>query len=114
MNKGNFDVQGLSILALGILGDNTALPELRKIVEKKTKPFVRGAAVLALGLLKDKASVPLLIKVVEKEEAVDPVTWLYAVQALGMIGDAQAAPVLQKVLDKCEKRLDLQYPHIII
>jgi len=82
MNKGTFDVQGAAILALGILGDENILPELRKIVEKKTKPFVRGAAVLALGLLKDKASVPLLIKIVEKEEVVDPVTWLYAVQAL--------------------------------
>lgn len=94
--KGDYHLESMCTLALGILGNPEAIPELREIVEKKNKPLSYGAAILALGLLKDKSSVPTLIKIIEKER-VDTVNWCYAIQSLGMIGDAKAIPALEKV-----------------
>jgi len=94
--KGDYHLENMCTLALGILGNPEAIPELRELVEKKNKPLSYGAAILALGLLKDKSSVPNLIKIVEKESA-DTTNWCYAIQSLGMIGDAKAIPVLKKV-----------------
>ncbi|MEK7449648.1 MAG: HEAT repeat domain-containing protein [Planctomycetota bacterium] len=114
IKKGDFNLQGFSVLALGLLNsasvdklDEKSKDELRTILVKKTKPFSRGASALALGMAKDKKSVPDLINIVEKEEVSDPVTWSYAILALGMIGDQQAVPVLEKVFEKVQTRPDL-------
>ena len=104
--KGDYNVQGMSILALGILGNEEALPELRKLIEKKGNPATYSAAIMALGLLKDKNSVSTLIKIVEKEEF-DPISWPYAIQSLGMIGDPQAVPTLEKAFKKAQEKPDL-------
>lgn len=104
--KGDYTVQNMSILALGILGNEDALPELRDILEKKGDPVIYRATIVALGLLKDKISVPKLIKIVDTEDS-DPITWAYAIQSLGMIGDTQAVSVLEKAFQKVQARPDL-------
>ena len=100
--KGGYNLQGFSILALGMLNDEEGTRELRNILVSKKKYFVRGAAALALGMLKDKESVPVLIKIVEKEGLSDPVAWSYAILALGMIGDKRAVPILEELFEKVQ------------
>lgn len=104
--KGDYHLESMCILALGILGNEEAIPEIREIVEKKNKPLSYSAAILALGLLKDKTSVPVLMKIVEKDTA-DTISWCYAIQALGMIGDSRAIPTLEKAFQKARERIDV-------
>ncbi len=106
MKKNDYYTENMAIIALGILGDEQAIPEIKELIEKKRKPLSYSSAILTLGLLKDKSSVPMLMKIVEKDTA-DMVSWSYAIQALGMIGDQQAIPLLEKTLKKSTERIDL-------
>jgi HEAT repeat protein len=105
--KADFNIEGMGVLALGILGDKSSVPELQKIVIKKTRPLSRGAAILALAFLKDKTIVPELIKIVKNEASSDKVTWAYAVLALGMLGDQKAIPALEDAFKLAQERIDL-------
>ncbi|MBI4713210.1 MAG: HEAT repeat domain-containing protein [Planctomycetes bacterium] len=88
-NKGN-DAAGLITLAMGLLGNGKAKPELRKTIEtKENKPLAKSVAALALGLLKDTEAVPLIIDALKKEPA-NPRLAPYLILALGMIPDAPA------------------------
>lgn len=116
VKKNDYYLASVGTLALGLLGDEKALPELREMVEKRNKPLCYGTAMLALGLLKDKKSVPAIMKVVETAKA-DEVNWKAAVQTLGMIGDAKATPVLKKIFNDTKRKCDLlteQYDDLLI
>jgi HEAT repeat protein len=105
--KADFNIEGVAFLSLGLLGNKASIPELQKIVVKKTKPLSRGAAIIALGMMKDVSSVNILMEVVQKEVNSDPISWNYAVLALGMIGDQQAIPVLEEAFKNAQERADL-------
>ncbi|MBI4834539.1 MAG: HEAT repeat domain-containing protein [Planctomycetes bacterium] len=105
--KPDFNIEGMAFLSLGLLGNKASIPELQKIVVKKTKPLSRGAAIIALGMMKDISSVNTLIEVVQKEINSDPVSWNYAVLALGMIGDQQAVPALEEAFKNAQQRVDM-------
>ncbi|MBI4713289.1 MAG: HEAT repeat domain-containing protein, partial [Planctomycetes bacterium] len=88
-NKGN-DAAGLITLAMGLLGNAKAKPELRKTIEtKENKPLAKSVAALAMGLLKDTEAAPLIIDVLKNEPA-NPLLAPYLILALGMIPDAPA------------------------
>jgi HEAT repeat protein len=113
--KSDYVAQGLSVIALGILKNEEAVPELIEMLKKKN-PSTYGPAIIALGLLKDKISLPVLIKIVEKEET-SPMEWAFAIQALGMIGDKQALPALEKALKRASENVELAtyaYSNIVI
>ncbi|MFA5795232.1 MAG: HEAT repeat domain-containing protein [Candidatus Brocadiia bacterium] len=99
------DGQGLTIIALGILGESKIKPELRKMLEEKRKPrAVKGAAIMAYGLLKDKEAVPLLMDLL-KTTPDDPILAPYAILALGMIGDEKAVASIQPLWDRVDKNV---------
>jgi HEAT repeat protein len=106
-------VRGASVVALGLIGDETAVVPLTQIlnqrvsatgllnkVRRKKKPeneFVRRAAASALGLIGSRAAVPALILALSDERAPNDVR-REAVRALGLIGDPSAIAPLRAVL----------------
>jgi len=87
--RGDPRLRADAALALGLLGDATAIPELRKAVAQRDRMDLRHEATLALGLLRDRGAVELLI-----ERTGDLKTGRVhkgaAARALGWIGDAGA------------------------
>ncbi|MFH1228566.1 MAG: HEAT repeat domain-containing protein [Planctomycetota bacterium] len=91
--------QGLTIIALGILGETRAKPEFRKIMEdRKKSDFVKGAVAIALGLLKDKESLPVLTDLFAKRSD-DPILAPYLIMSIGMIGAGTDDPANKKAID---------------
>lgn len=106
-SRGSFDVKAFAILALGLLGEQKETNKFIKEIVIKKKPIIRPVAVLTLGLLKDKTAVPILLEILEKEQAIDPVSFLYAIQALGLIGDKEAIPALEKLYKKAQEDISM-------
>jgi HEAT repeat protein len=106
-------VRGASVVALGLIGDETAVVPLAEILNVRTSApglinkvrrkkrneneFVRRAAARSLGQIKSRAAVPALIVALSDERAPDDVR-REAAQALGIIGDSSAIAPLRAVL----------------
>jgi HEAT repeat protein len=97
-------VRGAAAVALGQIGDESALPALSQVVtgqgskKKKSKSFeeefVVRAAVRSLGQIGSRASVTTLISALQDEiNSIE--TRREAAAALGLIGDPSALPALQ-------------------
>ena len=97
--------QGLTIMALGILGDERAKPEFKNILaDRKKSDLVKGSAIIGLGLLKDKEAVPVLIDLFQKRPD-DPILSPYIILALGMIGDEPATEALLPIWAQADKNI---------
>jgi HEAT repeat protein len=106
-------VRGAAVVALGLIGDETAVVPLaetlnvrmsapgliNKVRRKKRNEneFVRRAAARALGQIKSRAAIPALIAVLSDERAPDDVR-REAAHSLGLIGDPSAIAPLRAVL----------------
>jgi len=87
------EVRGAAVVALGRLGDPSAIPLLKKALGD---PVNRWRAIRSLGLLRDHSSVPWFI---EYLRSTDPMTREFAADALGDIGDQAATLPLIEALD---------------
>lgn len=97
----DIDTERLITLALGLLGNEKAKPELRKVLENKKKaPLAKAVASIALGLLNDAEAVPLMVELLKKE-SVTPTLAPYLILALGMIKDSK--PVEEVVKPEIDK-----------
>jgi HEAT repeat protein len=106
-------VRGAAVVALGLLGDETAVVPLIQILnqrvsatgllnkvrrkKKNENEFVRRAAARALGQIDSRAAVPALIEVLSDERAPDDVR-REAARSLGLIGDPAAVTALRALL----------------
>lgn len=107
-------VRGAVAVALGQIGDETAVVPLAELLgrrvpasgiinrvrrkKKDENEFVRRAAAHSLGQIRSRAAVPALVAVLEDERAPDDVRREAAI-SLGLIGDASASTALRAVLD---------------
>jgi HEAT repeat protein len=82
-----------SAMALGEIGDQSALEALVARLEDESH-VVRQAAAIALGKLGAIEALPPLIRALEDESEI---ARRAAVNALGMIGDKRALPALERV-----------------
>ena len=97
-------VRGAAAVALGQIGDETALSPLSQAVtgqgtkKKKTKSaeeeFIVRSAVRSLGQIRHAVSVPTLVAALQ-DETNSIETRREAATALGLIGDSSALPALQ-------------------
>ena len=103
-----------AIAALGVAGDETAIPFLITILKNEKSLVTQSHAIYALGQLKTKEAVPLLIECLKKGpvimESMERVyiydnhvvdgndTFGFAVEALGRIGDSRALPAFREIL----------------
>jgi HEAT repeat protein len=106
-------VRGAAVVALGLIGDETAVEPLTQILnvrvnapglinkvrrkKKSENEFVRRGAARALGQIGSRAGVPALIEVLSDERAPDDVR-REAARSLGLIGDPSAVAALRAVL----------------
>lgn len=103
-------VRGAAAVALGELGDETAVSPLSSILspeglvqteQKKKKaaenPFVLRAAARSLGQIGSRAGLPALIRALQNEQGEADVRRESAV-ALGALGDQSALPALREAL----------------
>ena len=96
---------GLIVLAMGILGDESAKEEFKGILEnRKKRILLKGAVIIADGLIKNKEAVPMLINMLQKQPD-DPMLAPYLILSLGMIGDERAVDVIQPLWDKVDKNV---------
>ena len=110
MSDKDHGVRGAAAVALGDIGDESAVTPLAAILNrdlltvkpgknkkadnKKDNEFVLRAAARALGQIRSRAGVPALIRAVTDEGNADDVR-REAAQALGWIGDSSAEPALR-------------------
>jgi HEAT repeat protein len=97
-----FFVQNVVCLALGLLGDASAVEDLEKIIYSKDIITVtRAYAIIALGYIKDEKSVELLKKilVLKEGEKVEKDIICSALLSLGNLEDKNHIPLLEKFLN---------------
>jgi HEAT repeat protein len=94
-------VRGAAVVALGQIGDETAVVTLAQILApegKKSKnldnEFVMRAAARSLGQIKSRSGIPALLSAVQNEGN-DMDVRREAAEALGQIGAPEAVPVLR-------------------
>lgn len=106
-------VRGAAVVALGLIGDETAVLPLSEILnirirasgllnkvrrkKRNENEFIRRAAARSLGQIGSRAAVPSLITVLEDERAPDDVR-REAAYSLGLIGDQAAVAPLRAVM----------------
>lgn len=106
-------VRGAAVVALGLIGDETAVVTLAETLNQRVRAsglinkvrrkkkdeneFVRRAAARALGQIGSRAAVPALIMALEDKRAPSDVR-REAARSLGLIGDPSAAASLRAVL----------------
>ncbi|MDX6633906.1 MAG: hypothetical protein QOF06_109 [Solirubrobacterales bacterium] len=87
------EVRGVAALALGRIGDSSAVPALKGAL---SDPENRWWAIRSLGLVRDLSSVPWFIGYLRSTSAQ---TREAAADSLGNIGDRAATPALVEALD---------------
>lgn len=92
----NHDARGFAAVALGLLGDPSAAPTLRKSFTSESDPSIKAACAVGIGLLKDKGSMPMLQGVIMGSN--DTNLMGYCCIALGLIGDSAGASTLKDVV----------------
>ena len=106
-------VRGAAAVALGEIGDASAVPSLTGALSRRhpasglisrvrrrnveEDEFVRRAAAVSLGQIKSRDAVPALVAVLSDERAPDDVR-REAARSLGLIGDLRSAPALRAAL----------------
>ena len=86
-------------IALGKIGDSSALPTLKYLVESDQDPHVRGAAILALLEIKDSSSIKVIGKALrDKSNSVKAC----AAEALGKWKSHEALESLQLALEESD------------
>jgi hypothetical protein len=89
---------GYLVLAVGMLGDRAAVPELRRLLDNSARrPELLRQTATALGLLGDKGVADLLLAKLA-EERTNVATFSALAAALGLIGDCRSIAPLQKLL----------------
>lgn len=96
---------GLIVIAMGLLGDESAKAEFKNIMEnRKKRQLLKCAVVIAAGLMKDKEMVPTLIEMLAKQPD-DPISAPYIILALGIIGDEKAIDAIKPLWEKADKNI---------
>ncbi|MFH1228515.1 MAG: HEAT repeat domain-containing protein [Planctomycetota bacterium] len=96
---------GLVVLAMGILGDDSYKVEFKNIMEdRKKRQFLKAAVVVASGIMKDNSQAPALIAMLKKQPN-DPIMSPYIILALGMMGDEKAVEAIQSVWANVDKNV---------
>ena len=92
-------VRGAAAVALGMIGDETAVLPLAQVFstgkkKKSENVFVVRAAAHSLGQIRSRSAVPPLIAALANDSSSKDVR-REAAQSLGLIGDPSAIPALQ-------------------
>jgi len=93
----NGDVAGAVALALGMMRDLEAVPQLIETVETSGSPILRGYAALGLGMIGDRRALQPL-RVALQGATNLPGSLQRVAIGLSLLGDAQASPVLANLL----------------
>jgi HEAT repeat protein len=101
-------VRGAAVVALGLIGDETAVVPLTQTLsnsrKKKENEFIRRSAARSLGQIGSRAAVPALIAALSDERAPDDVR-REAAHSLGSIGDPLAVAALRAALSASDPYL---------
>jgi HEAT repeat protein len=81
-------------LALGVIKDPAALPELKKALDDKDNN-IRSSAVMALGMIKSPDSKNDLVNILNKDKNAE--VKAYALLSLAQLQDASTYPTLSKI-----------------
>jgi HEAT repeat protein len=97
LREGSGDEPAWAAIALGILRDSAASPQLRKALRDAANPSMRAAACVALGLLHDAESVPALRAALRDRD-----DWLpgYAALSLALLQDRESLPAIRIALGR--------------
>ncbi|MFA5795231.1 MAG: HEAT repeat domain-containing protein [Candidatus Brocadiia bacterium] len=109
------DGDGLIVLAMGILGDESYKAEFKSIMEdRKKRQLLKAAVVMATGLMKDKSQAPTFIAMLKKQSD-DPIMSPYLIMSLGMIGDEKALEAIEPIWAKVDKNVtSLAYTNMAV
>jgi HEAT repeat protein len=94
---GDQSVQGAFAIALGLVRDPEAVPDLVRLMVGQNSPALRGYAAVALGMLGARESIPE-IRALASARVLDPELQRAAATALGLMGDPQAVDLLVGVI----------------
>jgi HEAT repeat protein len=95
--KGDVESRGAFCIALGLLGDPVAAPQLRGILsDRGNDPSLRGKAALALGLLGDRGATEAVRRALLEKESRD--LRVDAAIAAALLRDREAVPTLVGIL----------------
>lgn len=89
VERANSDLRGALCIAVGLAGDASGIPALRKLAGERGDPELRAHAAMGLGLLGDRAGGPAVLRRL-LAEAPSPSAQREAAFALGMLGDREA------------------------
>ena len=84
------------LLALGLTGDPSVLPVLRKALTKSRDQSTKGAACIALGIIGDRESTDAILELIKRDR--NPLVRSHAVQALTVMGEVRALPIIAQLL----------------
>jgi HEAT repeat protein len=88
----NTDIETASIIALGKIGDKSAVPSLIKKLQSKN-PQIRLEAIIAIGNIKDNSTIPALLKALKDDE-----TKIASSKILCEMGNKQGVRVILNAL----------------
>jgi len=101
-NDKDYDVRNVASLSLGILGDESAVNNLKAILldENNTKPLMisRAYAALSLGYIKSNSSIEALKEALKPENKLHEEIQCSALLSLGNIQDKSLIPFLGNIL----------------
>jgi HEAT repeat protein len=105
--RGDPKNRGGYAIALGMLGDRTAVPELIKVLEnRKEEKRLRGACAVALGMIRDRRAIDAIKKALETDK--DPELRVDTAVAVGLIGDSASIKMLVDILKDPRSSLYVQ------
>ncbi len=111
MEKGDDPLyRGYCAMALGMIGDRTAIDPLRKMVMDDIQPQIRIQAVLALALMKDIESAPDLLDMLVTSD--NDTTKAFIAMSLGFMGDFRVVEMIHERM-KGKQLDDLTLLHLL-
>lgn len=96
-SRGDVDRRKMASIALGMLGDTSAVELLEQVIKESTSSkSILAAATVSLGHIGDRSSTDTLIDLATGKDHAD-VSRAFATVALGYLGDKDDIPVLSKI-----------------